>query len=70
MYEEISQKQLESMIKRLPKTMKIKRQKECSKAVNFDSYWLDDQELFYIDIRGKQIKAYITDYFKMIIQRQ
>ena len=66
----ISQKQLESMINRLPSTMKLKHKKESSNYVMFDSYWLDDTELFLIETKGRQVKAYVTDNFRMIIQRQ
>jgi len=70
MFDEISQKQLESMIKKLPSNMKIKYKKEKCQYVMYESYWLGESELFLIETKGKQVKAYVTDYFRMIIQRQ
>lgn len=67
MYKEISQEQLKNMIKKLPKTIKIKHKKEYSKEIHFDSYWLDDKELFYLDIGRYQTSIYITNYFEMIV---
>lgn len=71
MYDQVSQKQLESMIKKLPVNMKIKYKKESSIIFGiYESYFLDDNELFFIQTQGKHVKAYITNYFRMLIQKQ